>query len=94
MAPTVREATFDLFRAHGMTTIFGNPGSTELPMLADFPADFTLRARAPGAGGGRDGRRLRAGVAARPRTSTSTPPPASATRSVGSSTRRRTSRRW
>src|SRR4030081_1413155 len=39
--PTVREATFDLFRAHEMTTIFGNPGSTELPMLADFPADFT-----------------------------------------------------
>src|ERR1044072_5230820 len=23
-----------------MTTIFGNPGSTELPMLADFPGDF------------------------------------------------------
>ena len=38
---TVREATFDLFRAHGMTTIFGNPGSTELPMLRDFPEDFT-----------------------------------------------------
>jgi benzoylformate decarboxylase len=38
--PTVREATFDLFRAHGMTTMFGNPGSTELPMLADFPGDF------------------------------------------------------
>jgi benzoylformate decarboxylase len=38
--PTVREAAFDLFRAHGMTTMFGNPGSTELPMLADFPADF------------------------------------------------------
>src|ERR1700750_2930238 len=38
--PTVREATFDLFREHGMTTMFGNPGSTELPMLADFPADF------------------------------------------------------
>jgi benzoylformate decarboxylase len=38
--PTVREATFDLFRAHGMTTMFGNPGSTELPMLADFPSDF------------------------------------------------------
>jgi benzoylformate decarboxylase len=37
---TVREATFDLFRRHSMTTIFGNPGSTELPMLADFPADF------------------------------------------------------
>jgi benzoylformate decarboxylase len=38
---TVREATFELFRSHGMTTIFGNPGSTELPMLADFPEDFT-----------------------------------------------------
>src|ERR1041384_8659637 len=38
---SVREATFDLFRERGMTTIFGNPGSTELPMLADFPDDFT-----------------------------------------------------
>ena len=37
---TVREATLDIFRAHGMTTIFGNPGSTELPMLADLPDDF------------------------------------------------------
>ena len=32
---TVREATLELFRAHGMTTIFGNPGSTELPMLRE-----------------------------------------------------------
>ena len=38
--PTVRDASFDLLRTQGMTTIFGNPGSTELPMLADFPADF------------------------------------------------------
>lgn len=38
--PTVREAAFDLFRAHGMTTMFGNPGSTELPMLAEYPSDF------------------------------------------------------
>lgn len=38
--PTVREVTFDLFRKLGMTTIFGNPGSTELPMLADYPEDF------------------------------------------------------
>jgi benzoylformate decarboxylase len=37
---TVREATFELFRRHGMTTVFGNPGSTELPMLRDFPSDF------------------------------------------------------
>jgi benzoylformate decarboxylase len=38
--PTVREAAFDLFRERGMTTMFGNPGSTELPMLAEFPSDF------------------------------------------------------
>jgi benzoylformate decarboxylase len=40
MQATVREAVFDLFRAFGMTTIFGNPGSTELPMFRDFPPDF------------------------------------------------------
>jgi benzoylformate decarboxylase len=39
-ATTIREAAFELFRARGMTTIFGNPGSTELPMLGDFPSDF------------------------------------------------------
>jgi benzoylformate decarboxylase len=38
---TVREASFDFLRRQGMTTVFGNPGSTELPMLADFPDDFT-----------------------------------------------------
>jgi benzoylformate decarboxylase len=38
---SVREAAFELFRARGMTTMFGNPGSTELPMLAEFPSDFT-----------------------------------------------------
>src|SRR6186713_826693 len=38
---TVREATFEFLRSQGMTTVFGNPGSTELPMLAGFPADFT-----------------------------------------------------
>ncbi len=37
---TVREATIELLRAQGMTTLFGNPGSTELPMLGDFPEDF------------------------------------------------------
>jgi benzoylformate decarboxylase len=37
---TVREATIELLRERGMTTIFGNPGSTELPMLMEFPADF------------------------------------------------------
>jgi benzoylformate decarboxylase len=37
---TVREATFTLLRAFGLTTVFGNPGSTELPMFRDFPRDF------------------------------------------------------
>ena len=37
---TVREAVFALLRDFGLTTIFGNPGSTELPMYRDFPADF------------------------------------------------------
>ncbi|HEU4976015.1 MAG TPA: benzoylformate decarboxylase [Baekduia sp.] len=37
---TVREAALELFAARGMTTIFGNPGSTELPMLADLPSEF------------------------------------------------------
>jgi benzoylformate decarboxylase len=37
---TVREAAIELFRERGMTTIFGNPGSTELPMLGAFPEDF------------------------------------------------------
>jgi benzoylformate decarboxylase len=36
----VREAVFDFLRSRGMTTIFGNPGSTELPMLQSFPDDF------------------------------------------------------
>ena len=38
---SVREASYELLRARGMTTMFGNPGSTELPMLAGFPDDFT-----------------------------------------------------
>ncbi len=38
---TVREETYTLLRTLGMTTVFGNPGSTEEPFLADFPDDFT-----------------------------------------------------
>src|SRR5215213_10992759 len=38
---TVHEATYELLRAFGMTKIFGNPGSTELPFLKGFPEDFT-----------------------------------------------------
>src|SRR4029450_5769030 len=34
---TVREATVDLLRELGMTTVFGNPGSTEIPFLGEWP---------------------------------------------------------
>jgi benzoylformate decarboxylase len=37
---SVHEVTYDLLRRHGVTTVFGNPGSNELPFLKDFPADF------------------------------------------------------
>ena len=37
---TVREATLDLLRSLNMTTVFGNPGSTELTFLKEFPEDF------------------------------------------------------
>lgn len=37
---TVREEVLRLLRQLRMTTIFGNPGSTELPMFRDFPDDF------------------------------------------------------
>ena len=37
---SVRQATLDLFRTHGLTTWFGNPGSSELTLLEDFPEDF------------------------------------------------------
>ncbi|MFF7981969.1 benzoylformate decarboxylase [Streptomyces sp. NPDC007901] len=39
--PTVREAVVRLLRDTGMTTVFGNPGSTELRMFRDWPDDFT-----------------------------------------------------
>ena len=37
---TVRDAVLRLLRSFGMQRIFGNPGSTELPLFLDFPADF------------------------------------------------------
>jgi len=39
-SPTVKQATFDLLRAFGIKTVFGNPGSTELPFLSDWPGDI------------------------------------------------------
>jgi benzoylformate decarboxylase len=37
---TVRDAALDAMRAHGLTRIFGNPGSTEIPFLGGLPDDF------------------------------------------------------
>jgi benzoylformate decarboxylase len=38
--PTVREATFDVWRTYGLTTMFANPGSTEIELLTDLPDDL------------------------------------------------------
>jgi benzoylformate decarboxylase len=40
--PTVHEATYELLRTLGLTTVFGNPGSTEQTFLQEFPSDFTF----------------------------------------------------
>lgn len=37
---TVRESVLHLLRDLGIRKIFGNPGSTELPLFRDFPEDF------------------------------------------------------
>ena len=37
---TVRDAAFDVLRRRGLTTIFANPGSTEVPLLAGLPDDL------------------------------------------------------
>ena len=41
LSPTVLTQTLDLLRRLGLTTIFGNPGSTEEPFLKNLPEDFT-----------------------------------------------------
>jgi benzoylformate decarboxylase len=37
---SVQDATYELLREFGLTTIFGNIGSTEGPFLKNFPPDF------------------------------------------------------
>ena len=37
---TIRDVTMDLLRELGLTTVFGNPGSTEETFLKNFPEDF------------------------------------------------------
>ncbi len=39
-AVTVKQATLDLLRSFGIKKVFGNPGSTELPFLSDWPDDI------------------------------------------------------
>jgi benzoylformate decarboxylase len=39
-ARTVRDATLDSLRRRGLTTLFSNPGSTEVPFLAGLPDDI------------------------------------------------------
>ncbi|WP_067461173.1 benzoylformate decarboxylase [Actinomadura macra] len=41
--PSVREAAFAVLRRLGLTTIFGNPGSTEIPFLTGLPDDMSFR---------------------------------------------------
>ncbi|WP_430332987.1 benzoylformate decarboxylase [Rhodococcus sp. ACT016] len=38
---TVHDVTYNLLRSLGLTTVFGNPGSTEQSFLSRFPDDFT-----------------------------------------------------
>ncbi|GAA4813694.1 benzoylformate decarboxylase [Tomitella cavernea] len=40
MGQTIRDVTFQLMRELNLTTIFGNPGSTEETFLKNYPADF------------------------------------------------------
>src|SRR5919108_1041718 len=41
MAPaTVRDAAIEVLRERGLTRMFGNPGSTEVPFLVDLPPDL------------------------------------------------------
>ena len=42
---TVRSVTYDLLRSLGLTTVFGNPGSTEQPFLQEFPDALWTAAR-------------------------------------------------
>jgi benzoylformate decarboxylase len=37
---TVRDAAFAVLRERGLTTLFSNPGSTEIPLLAGLPDDL------------------------------------------------------
>ncbi|MGE5689067.1 MAG: thiamine pyrophosphate-dependent enzyme [Pseudomonadota bacterium] len=40
VSATVRDRAYDVFRRRGLTTLFSNPGSTEVPFLAGMPDDL------------------------------------------------------
>lgn len=40
--PTVREAAYGVFAHYGVDCLFGNPGSTELPMLKAMPFPYVM----------------------------------------------------
>ncbi len=90
---TIRQLTYDLLRHNGITTIFGNPGSNELPFLQDFPADFryVLALHEGVAIGVADGYAQATG---QPHSSTFTPRPAPATPWAASPMPGMRTRRW
>ena len=80
MPRAVRDATFDVMRERGLTTIFANPGSTEVSFLGALPDDIRfVLALHEGVGGGH-GQRATRSAAASPPSCSCTPPPGSATR--------------
>ncbi|RDI60365.1 thiamine pyrophosphate-binding protein [Nocardia pseudobrasiliensis] len=40
--PTVKQATYEVLRRFGLSTLFGNPGSTEVDFLAGLPEDLNF----------------------------------------------------
>ena len=73
-APTVRDATFDVLRRLGLTTIFSNPASTEISLPRRPPPRPALRAGVARGLGRRHGHRLRVSGAANRPSPCCTPP--------------------
>jgi hypothetical protein len=57
-AQTIHDVTYDLLRSLGLTTVFGNPGSTEQTFLQRSPDDFTYVLALAGTVSARHGRRI------------------------------------
>ena len=61
---TVRDATFEFLRRRGLTDIFSNPGSTEIPFLTGLPDDLNFVLGLHEGSVVEHGERLRAGATA------------------------------